>query len=118
MAGGLGKGLSITPKVQELSWSTKKKANKNFENTETDEKMDMSESEQIILDSTELIAQKLMEKGSTCLNYISEAELVRLLRLAIRYKFKKKDSGGNMNIDPNIILYPSKTFNIFSDLFV
>ncbi|GBN28126.1 Nucleolar protein 11 [Araneus ventricosus] len=104
LAGGLGKCLSAVPGVQEFAWNTKKCTDLSSPEKNTVEKMDVSENEQIVLDSTELIAQRLMEEGSTCLNYISEAELVRLLRLAIRHKFKKKNSEEKLNVDPDIIL--------------
>ncbi|CAL1299811.1 unnamed protein product [Larinioides sclopetarius] len=104
LASGLGKCSSAAPILQEFSWSTKKYTDSSSSEKNTIEKMDIAENETFVLDSTELIAQRLMEEGSSCLNYISEAELVRLLRLAIRHKFKKKNSEEKMNIDPVIIL--------------
>ncbi|KAF8766766.1 nucleolar protein 11-like [Argiope bruennichi] len=104
LASGLGKGFAAVPVVQEFSWNTKNCTDLCNSEKDTEEIMDVSENEQTILDSTELIAQRLMEEGSMSLNYISEAELVRLLRLAIRYKFKKKETEENITIEPDLIL--------------
>ncbi|GFU38222.1 nucleolar protein 11 [Nephila pilipes] len=94
----IGKSSISTQNVQEFSWNEGKLIQLSNSERNFVKEMDITEKKKKCLDSTELLARKLM-KESSYLNYIPEADLINLLCLAIRYKIKKKNS----NIDPDVI---------------
>ncbi|GFV87673.1 nucleolar protein 11 [Trichonephila clavipes] len=99
LAAAIGRFVKSDQKVQEFSFNQGELIQLSNSEQNFMEKMDTSENKQNSVDSTELLAERLMEKSSY-LNYIPEAELINLLCLAIRCKFKKK----KLNIDPDVIL--------------
>ncbi|GFR10119.1 nucleolar protein 11 [Trichonephila clavata] len=99
LAAAIGRSVTSDQKVLEFSFNNGKLIQLSNSEQNFIERMDISENEQNSVDSTELLAERLMEK-SLYLNCIPEAELIKLLRLAIRCKFKKKKS----NFDPDVVL--------------